>query len=121
MPQQRGGQIDTVKQEARLFPPPAEFAARARIGSLAARGGLRLPKIASQSVRTFRICRRQGRPARAARFYLCPQARYGPPNAGTPPISRLNWIEPARSGISPSTAFVVPLFLSAIPFENGLR
>ena len=36
MPQQRGGQIDTVMHETRLFPPPAEFAARARIGSLAA-------------------------------------------------------------------------------------
>ncbi len=30
------GQVDTVMQEARLFPPPAEFAAKARIGSLAA-------------------------------------------------------------------------------------
>ncbi len=30
------GQVDTVLQEGRLFPPPAEFAARARIGSLAA-------------------------------------------------------------------------------------
>jgi acetyl-CoA synthetase len=30
------GQIDTVMQETRVFPPPKEFAARARIGSLAA-------------------------------------------------------------------------------------
>ena len=29
-----GGQIDTVMQETRLFPPPAEFAKRARIKSL---------------------------------------------------------------------------------------
>ena len=29
-----GGQIDTVMQEKRLFPPPKEFAARARIKSL---------------------------------------------------------------------------------------
>src|SRR5262245_11624687 len=29
-----GGQLDTVMQEARLFPPPQEFAARARIKSL---------------------------------------------------------------------------------------
>ncbi|MEX2559758.1 MAG: acetyl-coenzyme A synthetase N-terminal domain-containing protein, partial [Pirellulales bacterium] len=29
------GQIDTVMQEARLFPPPTEFAAKARIGSMA--------------------------------------------------------------------------------------
>ena len=29
-----GGQIDTVMQEKRLFPPPAEFAKRARIKSL---------------------------------------------------------------------------------------
>jgi acetyl-CoA synthetase len=29
------GQLDTVMQEARLFPPPAEFAAKARIKSLA--------------------------------------------------------------------------------------
>ncbi|MCE9546286.1 MAG: acetate--CoA ligase [Planctomycetia bacterium] len=36
MAQQSGGQIDTVMQEARLFPPPAEFAAAARIGSLEA-------------------------------------------------------------------------------------
>ncbi len=32
----QGGQLDTVMQEARLFPPPKEFAAKARIGSLAA-------------------------------------------------------------------------------------
>ena len=31
-----GGQIDTVMQEDRLFPPPAEFAAKAQIGSVAA-------------------------------------------------------------------------------------
>jgi acetyl-CoA synthetase len=31
---QTGGQIDTVMQEKRLFPPPKEFAARARIKSL---------------------------------------------------------------------------------------
>jgi len=30
----RSGQIDSVMQEQRIFPPPAEFAARARIGSL---------------------------------------------------------------------------------------
>jgi len=30
------GQIDTVMNEVRLFPPPAEFAAKAKIGSLAA-------------------------------------------------------------------------------------
>ncbi len=30
-----GGQVDTVMQERRLFPPTAEFAAKARIGSLA--------------------------------------------------------------------------------------
>ena len=30
------GQLDTVMQEKRLFPPPAEFAANARIGSLEA-------------------------------------------------------------------------------------
>ena len=30
------GQVQTVMQEDRLFPPPAEFAAKARIGSLAA-------------------------------------------------------------------------------------
>ncbi len=29
-----GGQIDSVMQEARVFPPPPEFAARARIGSM---------------------------------------------------------------------------------------
>ncbi len=31
-----GGSVDTVMQETRLFPPPQEFAARAKIGSLAA-------------------------------------------------------------------------------------
>jgi acetyl-CoA synthetase len=31
----QGGQIDTVMQETRLFPPPKEFAAKARIKSLA--------------------------------------------------------------------------------------
>jgi acetyl-CoA synthetase len=36
MASQPGGSIDTVMQEARLFPPAAEFAARARIGSMAA-------------------------------------------------------------------------------------
>jgi acetyl-CoA synthetase len=36
MPSQPAGSIDTVMQEARLFPPPPEFAAKARIGSLAA-------------------------------------------------------------------------------------
>jgi acetyl-CoA synthetase len=30
----RSGQIDNVMKEARLFPPPAEFAAKARIGSM---------------------------------------------------------------------------------------
>src|SRR5688572_18817995 len=36
MPAQPAGSIDTVMQEARLFPPPPAFAAKARIGSLAA-------------------------------------------------------------------------------------
>jgi acetyl-CoA synthetase len=36
MPAQSSGQIDTVMQEARLFPPPAEFARRARISSVQA-------------------------------------------------------------------------------------
>src|SRR5262245_42933504 len=31
-----GGQIDTVMQERRVFPPPKEFAAQAQIGSLEA-------------------------------------------------------------------------------------
>ena len=31
-----GGQLDTVMQETRVFPPPQEFAERAKIGSLAA-------------------------------------------------------------------------------------
>jgi acetyl-CoA synthetase len=35
MAEARSGQIDHVMKEARLFPPPAEFAARARIGSMA--------------------------------------------------------------------------------------
>ena len=35
MAQNTGGQVDTVMQERRLFPPTAEFAAKARIGSLA--------------------------------------------------------------------------------------
>ncbi|HEV3024865.1 MAG TPA: AMP-binding protein, partial [Pirellulales bacterium] len=34
MAKSTGGQIDTVMQEERLFPPPAEFAAKARIGSI---------------------------------------------------------------------------------------
>ncbi|MEX0711952.1 MAG: acetate--CoA ligase, partial [Pirellulales bacterium] len=34
MSKSKSGQIDTVMQEARLFPPPAEFAAKARIGSI---------------------------------------------------------------------------------------
>src|SRR5437867_45388 len=36
MPTDSSGQIDTVMQEQRRFPPPAEFAAKARIGSLTA-------------------------------------------------------------------------------------
>ena len=36
MPAPRSGSIDTVMQEARLFPPPEDFARRAAIGSLAA-------------------------------------------------------------------------------------
>ena len=36
MAQQPSGQLDTVMQESRVFPPSAEFAAQARIGSLAA-------------------------------------------------------------------------------------
>jgi acetyl-CoA synthetase len=36
MSQTTGGQIDTVMQEERLFPPSAEFAAQARIGSMEA-------------------------------------------------------------------------------------
>ncbi len=36
MTQAAGGQLDSVMQEKRLFPPPQEFAERARIGSLAA-------------------------------------------------------------------------------------
>ncbi len=35
MSQKTGGQVDSVMQEARLFPPSAEFAAKARISSLA--------------------------------------------------------------------------------------
>jgi acetyl-CoA synthetase len=34
MGQQRTGQLDTVMQESRVFPPPAEFSARARIKSI---------------------------------------------------------------------------------------
>ncbi|HVX15181.1 MAG TPA: acetate--CoA ligase [Pirellulales bacterium] len=34
MPAHSTGRVDTVMQEARLFPPPAEFAARARIPSI---------------------------------------------------------------------------------------
>src|SRR5687768_9581519 len=34
MSAQSGGQIDTVMQEKRLFPPPKEFSARARIKSV---------------------------------------------------------------------------------------
>ena len=36
MTQSAGGQLDTVMHEDRLFPPPAEFAARAAIGSMEA-------------------------------------------------------------------------------------
>jgi acetyl-CoA synthetase len=36
MAKQAGGGVDTVMQETRLFPPPQEFAARAKIGSVAA-------------------------------------------------------------------------------------
>ena len=36
MAEQVGGRVDSVMQESRLFPPPAEFAAKARIGSMAA-------------------------------------------------------------------------------------
>ncbi|MBI3837127.1 MAG: acetate--CoA ligase [Planctomycetia bacterium] len=36
MAKQAGGQIDTVMQESRVFPPPSEFAERAQIGSMAA-------------------------------------------------------------------------------------
>ncbi len=36
MAKQSGGNVDTVMQETRLFPPPQEFAARAKIGSVAA-------------------------------------------------------------------------------------
>ena len=35
MTQNTGGRIDTVMHESRLFPPSAEFAAKARIGSAA--------------------------------------------------------------------------------------
>ncbi len=47
MAAQSGGRLDTVMQEDRLFPPPPQFAAKARIDSLAAyeelwqRGGRR--------------------------------------------------------------------------------
>ena len=33
MSESTGGQIDTVMKESRLFPPPKEFAEKARIGS----------------------------------------------------------------------------------------
>ena len=36
MSESKSGQIDTVMQESRLFPPSAEFAAKSRIGSMAA-------------------------------------------------------------------------------------
>ena len=36
MAAQSGGRLDTVMQEDRLFPPPQQFAAQARIDSLAA-------------------------------------------------------------------------------------
>ncbi len=36
MADESSGQIDTVMQETRVFPPPAEFARQARIGSMAA-------------------------------------------------------------------------------------
>ncbi len=36
MTQAKGGQLDTVMQETRVFPPPAEFAAKAQINSPAA-------------------------------------------------------------------------------------
>jgi acetyl-CoA synthetase len=35
MAEQPGGSVDSVMQEGRLFPPSAEFAAKAHIGSLA--------------------------------------------------------------------------------------
>ena len=35
MAEQPGGRVDSVMQEERLFPPPADFAAKAHIGSLA--------------------------------------------------------------------------------------
>ena len=35
MSENSGGQIDTVMQETRLFPPSDEFASQARIGSMA--------------------------------------------------------------------------------------
>ena len=34
MPSLATGQIDHIMKEERLFPPPAEFAAKARIGSM---------------------------------------------------------------------------------------
>ena len=52
-----GGQLDTVMQETRLFPPPPEFAARAKINSLAAyeklveRGGRRHRSVLGQAGR----------------------------------------------------------------------
>lgn len=36
MSESKGGQIDTVMQESRLFPPTAEFAAKSRVGSMEA-------------------------------------------------------------------------------------
>ena len=36
MAEQSGGQLDSVMQEGRLFPPSSEFVAKARVGSLAA-------------------------------------------------------------------------------------
>ena len=35
MSSQGAGQIDNVMKEERLFPPPGDFAAKARIGSMA--------------------------------------------------------------------------------------
>ena len=36
MPENTSGQIDTVMQEERLFPPPQEYASRCSIGSMEA-------------------------------------------------------------------------------------
>jgi len=38
-PQKAAGRVASVMQESRVFPPPPEFSARARIGSLADTGG----------------------------------------------------------------------------------